>query len=116
MAIRETAMKKLSIINPATEESIAELNEDTNESLQKKFESLRIAQRDWQKASLTERIEAIKNFSELLEKNIEQLAATLTSEVGKPLQQSRNEINGARARIKWLTENAEKYLSDEINE
>jgi acyl-CoA reductase-like NAD-dependent aldehyde dehydrogenase len=55
-----------------------------------------------------------KAFSELLEKNIEQLAATLTSEVGKPLQQSRNEINGARARIKWLTENAERYLSDEI--
>ena len=114
MAIRETAMKKLSIINPATEETIAELNEDANESLQKKFESLRIAQQDWQKVSLTERIEIIKKFSELLEKNIEQLAATLTSEVGKPLQQSRNEINGARARIKWLTENAEKYLSDEI--
>jgi acyl-CoA reductase-like NAD-dependent aldehyde dehydrogenase len=33
--------------------------------------------------------------------------------VGKPLQQSRNEINGAINRIKWLTENAEKYLSDE---
>src|SRR6185369_1986828 len=49
----------------------------------------------------------------LLANNIEQLAATLTSEVGKPLQQSRNEINGARARIKWLTENTEKYLSDE---
>ena len=48
-----------------------------------------------------------------MEKNIEQLAATLTAEVGKPLQQSRNEINGARSRIKWLTENAEKYLSDE---
>lgn len=30
------------------------------------------------------------------------------------MQQSRNEINGARTRIKWLTENAEKYLSDEI--
>ena len=49
-----------------------------------------------------------------MEKNVEHLAAVLTSEVGKPLQQSRNEINGARARIKWLTENAEKYLSDEI--
>ena len=44
---------------------------------------------------------------------MEQLAATLTSEVGKPLQQSRNEINGAIARINWLTANAEKYLSDE---
>jgi hypothetical protein len=28
-------MKKLSIIDPATEETIAELNEDANESLQK---------------------------------------------------------------------------------
>jgi putative glutamine amidotransferase len=27
-AIRKTAMKKLSVINPATEETIAELNED----------------------------------------------------------------------------------------
>src|SRR6266404_3800320 len=55
-----------------------------------------------------------KKFSSLLEENKEHLAAILTSEVGKPLQQSRNEINGARARIKWLCENAEKYLSDEI--
>ena len=62
MAVRETAMKKLSIIDPATEESIAELNEDANESLQKKFESLRIAQQDWQRASLTERIEGSKKF------------------------------------------------------
>ncbi len=37
----------------------------------------------------------------------------LTSEVGKPLQQSRNELNGAITRIKWLTENAEKYLGNE---
>lgn len=37
----------------------------------------------------------------------------MTSEVGKPLQQSRNEINGATKRIKWLAENAEKYLSPE---
>jgi acyl-CoA reductase-like NAD-dependent aldehyde dehydrogenase len=30
------------------------------------------------------------------------------------LQQSRNEIKGARARIMWLMGNAEKYLSDEL--
>ena len=38
----------------------------------------------------------------------------MTSEVGKPLQQSRNEVNGAQTRIKWLVDNAEKYLSDEV--
>jgi acyl-CoA reductase-like NAD-dependent aldehyde dehydrogenase/gamma-glutamyl-gamma-aminobutyrate hydrolase PuuD len=113
-AIRNSAMNKLSVTNPATEEMIAELNEDNQSGLQKKFEALRSAQPDWQKVLLAKRTERIKQFSELLEKNIEQLATTLTSEVGKPLQQSRNEINGARTRIKWLTENADKYLSDEI--
>ena len=113
-AIRKTQMKSLSVINPANEEIITELNVDTQQSLQKKLESLKAAQPGWHKVSLQQRIEVIKIFSELLEKNIEHLAAVLTSEVGKPLQQSRNEINGARARIKWLTENAEKYLSDEI--
>jgi len=113
-AIRETHMKRLRVINPATEEIIAELNEDDKESLQKKFDSLRFEQADWQKRSLAERVAILKKFSELLGANIEQLSSVLTSEVGKPLKQSRNEINGARARIKWLTENAEKYLSDEI--
>src|SRR5205814_6622292 len=44
----------------------------------------------------------------------ERLAQVLSQEVGKPLQQSRNEIKGARGRIKWLGENANKYLSDEL--
>src|SRR5215831_12927326 len=62
---------------------------------------------------LEKRIKILSAFQDLLIKNIEQLASTLTSEVGKPLQQSRNEINGACARINWLLENAPKYLSDE---
>ena len=107
-------MKKLPIINPATEDVIAELNEDTKQSLQSKFELLKAAQRSWQQKPLPERIVIIEKFSALLEEKKEDLASVLTSEVGKPLQQSRNEINGGNARIKWLTENAGKYLSDEI--
>jgi len=103
----------MQIINPATEEIISEIKEDTKETLVSKFDLLRAAQPSWQKISLVERVQVLKTFSALLEKNIERLAAILTSEVGKPLQQSRNEVNGARTRIKWLTENAQKYLSDE---
>jgi acyl-CoA reductase-like NAD-dependent aldehyde dehydrogenase len=75
---------------------------------------LQVAQVDWQKITLAKRIEILRTFSDLLEKNVEALASILTSEIGKPLQQSRNEINGARRRIKWLTDNAAKYLSDEV--
>ncbi|HEX7458699.1 MAG TPA: aldehyde dehydrogenase family protein [Ginsengibacter sp.] len=103
----------MKIINPATEELITEIEADTKDSIEKKFQSLQAAQPRWQKISLAERIKVLQKFSLLLKENIEQLALTLTNEVGKPLQQSRNEINGAINRIKWLTENAEKYLSDE---
>ena len=41
------------------------------------------------------------------------MAEILTSEVGKPIQQSRNEINGAINRINWLVANCQKYLADE---
>ena len=104
----------MKIINPANEEIIGEVPEDTRETLKKKFDLLRSGQSNWQKRSLGERIAVLKNFSALLEKHIEPLSNILTSEVGKPFQQSRNEINGGRARIQWLTDNANKYLSDEI--
>ena len=103
----------MQIINPATEEIITELKEDSKDTLAAKFELLQNGQSSWQNTALDKRVGILKRFSELLEKHIEELAAILTSEVGKPLQQSRNEVNGARTRIKWLTENAEKYLSDE---
>jgi len=103
----------MKIVNPATEKIIREIKEDTKETIERKFHLLQSAQPGWNKIPLEKRVKIIQKFSILLRENIEPLALVLTQEVGKPLQQSRNEINGAIARIKWLTENAEKYLSDE---
>lgn len=103
----------MNIINPATEEIITTLTEDTAVSLQEKFNQLKEAQKTWAQRTVKERTSILKKFSNLLSENIEQLAGVLTSEVGKPLQQSRNEIKGAISRIQWLTDNGEKYLSHE---
>ena len=102
------------IVNPATGETIRDVTEDTAESVQRKFESLKCAQREWAATSLAARIKILARFSVLLDANCDTLAADLTAEMGKPLPQARNEIAGARARIAWITENAEKFLSDEI--
>jgi acyl-CoA reductase-like NAD-dependent aldehyde dehydrogenase len=101
------------IINPATEAVIREIAEDTAESVSEKYRLLKAGQKEWQNLPVPARAGIITRFSALLKQHGEQLAATLTEEVGKPLQQSRNEIAGAQGRIKWLAENAEKYLSDE---
>jgi acyl-CoA reductase-like NAD-dependent aldehyde dehydrogenase len=103
----------MNVVNPATEEIIATLPDDTSSTLQEKFTLLKKAQKTWAQQTVQERTSILKKFSVLLAENIEPLASVLTSEVGKPLQQSRNEIKGAIARIQWLTENGEKYLSHE---
>jgi len=104
----------MQIINPATGELIRDFTEDDSEILGKKFQLLRKAQPEWFALGIKERVKILQEFSNRLENQIESLAIVLTTEIGKPLQQSRNEINGARTRIQWLTENAEKYLGDEI--
>src|SRR5687768_13375752 len=101
----------MKIINPATEEVIREIPEDNRELVEHKFQLLQTAQQSWQAVPLEERVAVLQRFAGLLEINTERLAMTLTSEVGKPLQQSRNEINGARTRIKWLADHAIHYLS-----
>ena len=103
----------MQIINPATEEIITTVEEDTAESIQQKFELLKAGQRLWPAVSIEKRIVAITKFYDLLEEEKETLALTLTNEMGKPLQQSYNEINGARGRIKYFIDNAAKYLAEE---
>src|SRR5690606_17960761 len=105
--------KIMQIINPATEEVIATLQPDNKETVSQKFESAKTAQRNWKHISLPNRIATLVNFSALLEKNRESLAHTLSSEMGKPVQQARNEINGARGRIQFFLDHSEKWLSDE---
>lgn len=104
----------MKVVNPATEQVIADLQEDNAQTLQHKYETLKQGQPKWYAVPLKQRVEVLQKFAALLKENIEELAKVLTSEVGKPVQQSRNEVNGAIARINWLTGNAEKYLSDEV--
>ena len=104
----------LIICNPANGETIAELKKDNLETVHAKLQKLKEGQKAWKQKPLAERISILRDYHNLLERDIEQLSITLTEEVGKPLQQSRNEINGSRSRIAWMIENAHLSLSEEI--
>jgi acyl-CoA reductase-like NAD-dependent aldehyde dehydrogenase len=101
------------IVNPATEELIVEMAEDNWQTVQDKWGILKEGQPIWAEAPLEKRIHCLRRFGELLEDQQGELAATLTSEMGKPLSQSRSELAGARGRIKFFVEHGQKYLSDE---
>ena len=103
----------MNIVNPATQEIITTVSVDDQKTIANKLTSLREGQKQWAKVSLSERVAIIRRFAELLQTHLETCASVLTSEVGKPLQQSKNEVNGACARIEWLTANAEQSLKEE---
>jgi acyl-CoA reductase-like NAD-dependent aldehyde dehydrogenase len=104
----------MNIINPATEEIITSVQEDNEALLALKFERLKKSAKLWAAVPIQTRAEILEKFVSLLKENIEELASVLTSEMGKPLQQSRNEINGAGAKATWLAQHATQYLSEEI--
>lgn len=101
----------MQIVNPANHAVIATVTEDSTATISQKFSNLKAGQKAWAKVPVSERVSVILKFYDLLEERKKELAETLTSEVGKPLQQSYNELNGARTRIQWLANNAEKYLA-----
>ena len=103
----------MKLYNPSSGEIFREVAEDSSTQVKNKFELLKSYQPIWSDLKLKDRISFIQQFYDLLEIEKEQLASDLGLEVGKPLWQSLNEVNGAKARIKYFIENSEKYLADE---
>jgi acyl-CoA reductase-like NAD-dependent aldehyde dehydrogenase len=103
----------MQIINPATEEIIGEVAEDTRATVEEKYRMVKKGQPTWAARPVEERLACIARFYELLETEKEALAETLTRESGKPLQQAYNELSGARGRIRFFLENTARWLADE---
>ena len=103
----------LKITNPATEAVIKEIPTDDAASIKQKFDKARAAQTAWAALGIGKRLEIITSFKQMLEKDKEELAAILTSEVGKAISQSRNEVNGTIVRIDFFLQKAAETLKQE---
>lgn len=102
------------VVNPATEEPIRDVREDDTPSVARKFDCARSAQRGWAKSAMKDRLAVITRFGELLASRVDELAALLTSEMGKPITQSRNELTAMQQRIAFFLQNTERAIADEV--
>ncbi len=107
----------MEIRNPATNKIITSLQTDTVESLREKFQMLEKAQDTIRQIPIADRVRFVKRFGELLREKVDELANDLSSEMGKPLQEAKNEVKGAAHRLKFFIEQSEQLLQDEaVNE
>ncbi len=92
----------LAIHNPATGALLATVPAASTKSVAERARAARAAQPGWADVPLTDRLEILRRFRSALAAETEPLSVTLTSEVGKPIRQSRSEINGVLGRIDYF--------------
>lgn len=103
----------MQIINPASGEQLEQVQEDSPERIHEKLVAARAAQPAWARLQFAERAAAIARFRELVVERSDELAKTLTLEVGKPITQSRRELEGLLGRIDYFLEHTEALLEPE---
>jgi acyl-CoA reductase-like NAD-dependent aldehyde dehydrogenase len=105
----------MKIVNPATQQPIADLPEDTAKTVAEKFSRARAAQPAWARTSLDDRLTAIRRFRDLLLSPAKKdaLALVLTREMGKPVKQAHNEIAAMQGRIDFFLGAAAEALREQ---
>jgi acyl-CoA reductase-like NAD-dependent aldehyde dehydrogenase len=103
----------MKVFNPATGELLQELPADDAAAVQRKAAAARRAQPAWAALPFADRLHTIQRFRAAVVAQLEALAQTLTREVGKPITQSRNELNGLLPRLDFFLEQSEGAVRDE---
>ena len=100
----------MDVVNPATGIVVQSVPETDVTQLPALVRAAKLAQRSWAELAPSARKSIILRFRQLVSEQKEELAQTLTREVGKPLAQSRNELNGLLPRIDFFLEHFEAEL------
>ena len=108
--------KTIDVINPATGKLVDTVPAATAEDVARAVECARTAQKEWAKIPVYERVEIMYKFIELVERDKEDLARTLSEETGKCITEARAEIANIPVAFKAFSERAKHFYGHTIPE
>jgi 1-pyrroline dehydrogenase len=82
----------MEVLNPATGETIAEVQRSTAEDADRAVEAAKAAFTEWSDATPGERSELLHKLADVIEENADELAALESKNVGKPLSYAKEEM------------------------
>ncbi|MGN6762741.1 MAG: NAD-dependent succinate-semialdehyde dehydrogenase [Leifsonia sp.] len=98
--------------NPATKQVIAEVADGSAVDAERAITAAGDAQDAWGRTSPRMRSEILRRAYELIVERTEDLAAIMTAEMGKPLQEARGEVAYAAEFFRWFSEEAVRVSGD----
>lgn len=101
-------MSTFKVKNPATGEWIADLPKDTEESILKKIKNGSNAFEKWQRNDVYYRSNKLNQWASVIRENAGEIASIITKESGKPIKESKGEVEYACSYIDWFSEEAKR--------
>ncbi|MCL7762816.1 NAD-dependent succinate-semialdehyde dehydrogenase [Polaribacter sp. Z014] len=101
------------IINPATDEKVAEYNRISVETAKDKIATANNAFQIWKKEPMVNRAKLMHKLADVLDKNKEEYAQLATREMGKTIGQSRKEIEKCAWICRYYADNTKDLLANE---
>lgn len=103
-----------SVINPATEEPLAQLANATEQDVDTAIAAAQKAFEIWRKVQPWERSRIIRRVAELLREREGDIAKALTLEVGKPLAQAKGEAISSAEQFEWFAEETKRIYGQTV--
>lgn len=104
------------IINPYTKEPIKSYSHHTSDEVKEKITASTLAFKSWKKQAIAHRTSTLAKVARLLLDRKQQYAELMTLEIGKPITQSKAEIDKCVWACDFYVENAFNFLADELIE
>jgi acyl-CoA reductase-like NAD-dependent aldehyde dehydrogenase len=105
--------REFSTINPTTEEVINTYEILTKEQISEKTKNAQNAFFDWKK-DIQKRADHIHDFAQELTKSKEELARTMTKEMGKAIKEARAEVEKCAWVMDYFADNGNVFITDEV--
>ncbi len=106
----------LQSVNPANLQTIKTYSQMQSSEVNKILNLTNRAFEEWKDTSFDHRSKLMMKAADVLRKNNEEYSKLMTLEMGKPISQSRAEVEKCAWVCEYYAENAEKFLADEIIE
>ncbi|HMR39059.1 MAG TPA: NAD-dependent succinate-semialdehyde dehydrogenase [Ignavibacteria bacterium] len=103
-------------INPYNGKEIESHKEHSDSELISILDNAGVAFKSWSKVPVEKRCDFLKKAGQVLRDNTEDYAGMITMEMGKPVSESRAEINKCAWVCDYYADNAAEFLADQIIE
>ena len=100
------------VVDPATGKTVREYPTTSDDELRAAIERADDAHRGWG-ATVADRSALVRRVGELHTERRDDLAAIITTEMGKPVEQALGEVDFAASIYQFYADNADKIMADE---